>query len=444
LGIFDTQVISAAWMNSAKSLLRIIKNNNFSDIEVKVRQATSNDHDLAAPPLHLMREIARATHDATVYSELFGMLWKRLADVEQPLHVSKALMLLKYLVLYGSDRFIQDAQRRARDVAALTSYQHYNESNVDDAKDCRVRAKEIFALLTNASQLAEEREKISNLHRDSHHLSTLHNDVHEERKDDNHEDDEPRPKLPKARASSKLTAKASERVQREAQHAKQNESSFDIAIASEEELEDSPSRQLPREKIRRTIRQTRRVTRSENEDEPEVLVHQSSFSTTSHSKRTTTQPLASSLIPLDALFEDDIQPDLLTSLSHQNDFSIQPVLESQSASLSQQGRSSSKQRPSAAHQQSSESVDLLQERRRNSKIEISRDQRSALNSDLWNSELISRKREPAAEKKTMEELRSAQRPVISNYNPSGFSFHGQTQPPRKLSTKNIANEAFFK
>ena len=140
-----------------KAALRALKNHAYSyaDVEVKVREATSND-PWSCPP-SLLRELARATHDYQDYPKLFAMLWKRLADVEHVLHVQKALTLLHFLLLHGSERFALDVKRRARDVSALTKYRHYDANNVDDAKEARQKAKAVFELLSNEQRLVADR-----------------------------------------------------------------------------------------------------------------------------------------------------------------------------------------------------------------------------------------------------------------------------------------------
>ena len=140
-----------------KAAIRALKNHAYSyaDVEVKVREATSND-PWSCPP-SLLRELSRATHDYQDYPKLFAMLWKRLADVEHVMHVSKALSLLHFLLLHGSERFVLDVKRRARDVSALTKYKHYNADNIDDAKEARVKAKAVFELLSNEQRLSTER-----------------------------------------------------------------------------------------------------------------------------------------------------------------------------------------------------------------------------------------------------------------------------------------------
>lgn len=138
--------------------MRAIKNHalSYSDVEVKVREATSNDP--WSCPLSLQRELSRATHDYVDYPKLFAMLWKRLADVEHVMHVTKALQLLDFLIRHGSERFVLDVKRRQRDIAALQRYKHYDQSNVDDAKEARAKAKQIHELLSNDGRLQSERQ----------------------------------------------------------------------------------------------------------------------------------------------------------------------------------------------------------------------------------------------------------------------------------------------
>ena len=141
-----------------KAAMRALKNHalSYSDVEVKVREATSNDP--WSCPLSLMRELSRATHDYVDYPKLFAMLWKRLADVEHVMHVTKALQLLDFLIRHGSERFVLDVKRRQRDIAALQRYKHYDQSNIDDAKEARAKAKQVHELLANETRLQAERQ----------------------------------------------------------------------------------------------------------------------------------------------------------------------------------------------------------------------------------------------------------------------------------------------
>uniref|UniRef100_A0A4W5K6P3 ENTH domain-containing protein n=1 Tax=Hucho hucho TaxID=62062 RepID=A0A4W5K6P3_9TELE len=62
------------------SLRRQVKNmvNQYSEAEIKVREATSNDP--WGPPSSLMSEIADLTFNVVALTEVMGMIWKRLND----------------------------------------------------------------------------------------------------------------------------------------------------------------------------------------------------------------------------------------------------------------------------------------------------------------------------------------------------------------------------
>jgi len=146
-----------------RKAIREVKNvmYQFSPIELKVRAATNNDRFLVSTAQ--LAEIARATNDYQEYPQLFAMLWKRLCDLEHVMHVQKALHVTEYLLRHGAERFINDAKRRARDIAALQKYKHYDENNQDDAKEARARAKAVYALLMDDQLLAQERGKSARL-----------------------------------------------------------------------------------------------------------------------------------------------------------------------------------------------------------------------------------------------------------------------------------------
>uniref|UniRef100_A0A452IAD5 ENTH domain-containing protein n=1 Tax=Gopherus agassizii TaxID=38772 RepID=A0A452IAD5_9SAUR len=65
---------------STSSLRRQMKNivHNYSEAEIKVREATSNDP--WGPSSSLMSEIADLTYNVVAFSEIMSMIWKRLND----------------------------------------------------------------------------------------------------------------------------------------------------------------------------------------------------------------------------------------------------------------------------------------------------------------------------------------------------------------------------
>ena len=92
---------------SIAGLRRNIKNvaHNYTDAQVKVREATSNDP--WGPSSTQMSEIADLTYNMVAFSEIMQMIWKRLNDHGKNWrHVYKALVLLEYLIKTGSEKVI--------------------------------------------------------------------------------------------------------------------------------------------------------------------------------------------------------------------------------------------------------------------------------------------------------------------------------------------------
>lgn len=83
-------------------LRRNIKNiaHNYSEAQIKVREATSNDP--WGPNSTLMAEIADLTYNIVAFTEIMQMIWKRLNDHGKNWrHVYKSLVLLEYLIKTG-------------------------------------------------------------------------------------------------------------------------------------------------------------------------------------------------------------------------------------------------------------------------------------------------------------------------------------------------------
>lgn len=88
-------------------VLRSVKNivKNYTDAEVKVREATSNDP--WGPSSTLMSEIADLTYNVVAFTEIMAMIWKRLSDHGKNWrHVYKSLTLLEYIMKTGSEKVL--------------------------------------------------------------------------------------------------------------------------------------------------------------------------------------------------------------------------------------------------------------------------------------------------------------------------------------------------
>ncbi|GCB86105.1 hypothetical protein scyTo_0026822 [Scyliorhinus torazame] len=143
---------------STSSLRRQVKNivRNYSEAEIKVREATSNDP--WGPSSSLMCEIADLTYNVVAFSEIMGMVWRRLNDHGKNWrHVYKALTLAEYLVKTGSERVAQQCRENIYAVQTLRDFQYIDRDGKDQGLNVREKAKLLVALLKDDEKLQEER-----------------------------------------------------------------------------------------------------------------------------------------------------------------------------------------------------------------------------------------------------------------------------------------------
>uniref|UniRef100_A0A8C2IEX3 Epsin 3b n=1 Tax=Cyprinus carpio TaxID=7962 RepID=A0A8C2IEX3_CYPCA len=143
---------------TTSALRRQVKNlvHNYSDAEIKVREATSNDP--WGPSSSLMSEIAELTFSVVAFSEVMAMVWKRLNDHGKNWrHVYKALTLLDYLVKTGSERVAQQCRENAFTIQTLRDFQYVDRDGRDQGVNVREKAKQLVALLRDEERLRQER-----------------------------------------------------------------------------------------------------------------------------------------------------------------------------------------------------------------------------------------------------------------------------------------------
>ncbi|XP_038633339.1 epsin-2-like isoform X3 [Scyliorhinus canicula] len=143
---------------ATSAIRRQMKNivHNYSDAEVKVREATSNDP--WGPPSSLMSNIADLTFNVVAFSEIMGMVWKRLNDHGKNWrHVYKALTLLDYLIKTGSEKVSQQCKENIYTVQTLKDFQYIDRDGKDQGINVRERAKQLVALLKDEERLRQER-----------------------------------------------------------------------------------------------------------------------------------------------------------------------------------------------------------------------------------------------------------------------------------------------
>lgn len=142
------------------SLRRQMKNmvNNYTEAEIKVREATSNDP--WGPPSSLMSEIADLTFNVVAFTEVMGMIWKRLNDHGKNWrHVYKALTLLDYLIKTGSERVAKECRENIHTIQTLRDFQYIDRDGRDQGINVREKAKQLVALLRDEEKLKRERSQ---------------------------------------------------------------------------------------------------------------------------------------------------------------------------------------------------------------------------------------------------------------------------------------------
>lgn len=142
---------------SIASLRRNVKNvaHNYTDAQVKVREATSNDP--WGPSSTQMSEIADLTYNMVAFSEIMQMIWKRLNDHGKNWrHVYKALVLLEYLIKTGSEKVAQQCKENIFAIQTLKDFQ-FVEENKDQGLNVREKAKAMVSLLKDDERLKNER-----------------------------------------------------------------------------------------------------------------------------------------------------------------------------------------------------------------------------------------------------------------------------------------------
>ncbi|XP_072794609.1 epsin-2 isoform X2 [Vicugna pacos] len=143
---------------TTSSIRRQMKNivNNYSEAEVKVREATSNDP--WGPSSSLMTEIADLTYNVVAFSEIMSMVWRRLNDHGRNWrHVYKALTLLDYLVKTGSERVAQQCRENIFAIQTLKDFQYVDRDGKDQGINVREKSKQLVALLRDEERLKAER-----------------------------------------------------------------------------------------------------------------------------------------------------------------------------------------------------------------------------------------------------------------------------------------------
>jgi epsin len=140
-------------------VIRTVKNvtKGYSTVQVKVRNATSNDP--WGPTGTEMSEIAQMTFNSSnEFYEIVEMLDKRLNDKGKNWrHVLKALKVLDYCLHEGSELVVTWAHQNIYIIKTLREFQYIDEDGRDVGQNVRVSAKELTSLILDEERLRSER-----------------------------------------------------------------------------------------------------------------------------------------------------------------------------------------------------------------------------------------------------------------------------------------------
>ncbi|KAJ1509462.1 hypothetical protein HMI55_007373, partial [Coelomomyces lativittatus] len=145
--------------NATKGAIRSMKNvaKGYTELQIKVREATSNDP--WGPSTELMHQIAQHSHTSSDFTEIMQILSKRLNDHGRNWrHVYKALILLDYLILCGSEQVVEYAKENSYVVKTLKEFQYVQDS-VDYGANVRQKAQELTELLADPHRYKRERQE---------------------------------------------------------------------------------------------------------------------------------------------------------------------------------------------------------------------------------------------------------------------------------------------
>ena len=140
-----------------KAAMRSLKNSvlNYTDEEVRVREATSNDSWGASSSL--MNTIAEDTFHRYRYANVFQMIMKRLVDYNHLNHVLKTLILVEFLLRNADERFVHDMIDKKTVVRRLKGYKYFN-GDKELGEPVRKWSAKVMTLLENEDELKRARE----------------------------------------------------------------------------------------------------------------------------------------------------------------------------------------------------------------------------------------------------------------------------------------------
>lgn len=132
---------------------------NYTEVEARVREATNDEP--WGPSGTLMQELASDTYMYETFSEVTGMLWKRIFHEGRNnwRRIYKGLLVVSYLLRHGSERFVTSTREHVNDLRALQNFTYHDERGKDQGINVRNKAKELVSFVRDNERLRDERKK---------------------------------------------------------------------------------------------------------------------------------------------------------------------------------------------------------------------------------------------------------------------------------------------
>ncbi|KAH8852537.1 Clathrin interactor 1 [Schistosoma japonicum] len=132
---------------------------NYTDVELKVREATNDE--ICFPHGHLLQKLADYTYAHETCLEVMSNLLKRMHSDNRCSwrRVYKSLIVLAFLLRNGSDYLVQGARDHIYDIRTLESFRFFDENGKDQGMNVRIKVQEVIDLLQDPDKLQQERQK---------------------------------------------------------------------------------------------------------------------------------------------------------------------------------------------------------------------------------------------------------------------------------------------
>ncbi|KAK7204561.1 hypothetical protein BZA70DRAFT_196479 [Myxozyma melibiosi] len=143
---------------ATRSIIRSIKNvsNGYSQAQVKVRRATSNDN--WGPDASDLDDIALMTFNIMDFYDIMEMLDKRLNDKGKNWrHVLKALVVLDYALHFGAENVVRWTKDNIYVIKTLREFAYIDEIDNDCGINIRLKSIELVKFLKDDERIRYER-----------------------------------------------------------------------------------------------------------------------------------------------------------------------------------------------------------------------------------------------------------------------------------------------